>query len=140
MIEPPVITAVFAGLLIALQQVLMLSVGMHRVSARIGVGTKNDDVLLRKQRRHANMAENSAILIIIVGLLELLRVSDQVVAAFAALYLLGRICHAIGFSSSAGAVADEVNMPSLLRTIGAAITAVGGFVGALFVAYSAMIA
>ena len=133
MTDFPIVTALFAGMIILLQQSLMLAVGLHRVSTRVGIGTDGDAVLFRKQRRHANLAENSSVLIMIVAFLELLDAGKFVVLGFAGLFLIGRICHAIGFSFESGAKASKESIPGALRTIGAAATSFGGIAGALIV-------
>jgi len=134
----PVITILFAATIILLQQCLMLAVGLHRVYSKIGIGTKGDPILLRKQRRHGNLTENSAVLITIIAILELLPIGIKVTIGFAILFLLGRICHALGFSFESGAMADKANLPAILRTIGAAATSFGGIAGALVILYSTL--
>ena len=131
MTDFPIVTALFAGMIILLQQSLMLAVGLHRVSTRVGIGTSGDATLFRKQRRHANLAENSSVLILIVALLEIFGAGTFVVLGFAGLFLIGRICHAIGFSFESGAKANKACIPGALRTIGAAATSFGGIAGAL---------
>ena len=46
----PVVSAMIASILIVLQQVLMITVGMHRAKVRIGVGVGDDLTLERKMR------------------------------------------------------------------------------------------
>ncbi|MEO0981394.1 MAG: MAPEG family protein [Pseudomonadota bacterium] len=132
--EFPVFTAVFAAVLIILQQILMLSVGLHRAATLRGVGVGDDATLLRKQRRHGNLSENSAILIILIGLLELTGASASAVLAFAALFLGGRVFHAIGFSFDAGASGTSLFAPpAIMRALGAFATGLGGIAAAGYV-------
>jgi len=139
--EYPLIAAGFAGILIILQQILMITTGFQRVSSSIGVGVGEDDVLLRKTRRHGNLAENSAILIFLVTFIELSGAPYNVVVGFAVLFLISRIAHAIGLSYNSGAVARNFTGATLCRVIGAFTTGFGGLAGAgylLFRVYGMM--
>ena len=84
----PVITAIFAALIAILQKTLMVLVGFERVSQQVGIGDAGNLVLLRKIRRHGNLAESSALMIIIVGLLELAGAAQSIVACFGRIFAL----------------------------------------------------
>ena len=98
-LEVSIATAV---VLIALQMGLMLSVGLHRASARIGVGHGEDEDLHRKVRRHANLAENAALFLVALGLAEISGVSSAYLIPAACVFVAARLSHAIAFTSPAG--------------------------------------
>ena len=121
----PVVTAVFAAIIAILQQILMTRVGFYRATKRIGIGDDGDRVLLRKQRRHANLAENSGLMILILGLIELAGAAQIGVLIVAGIFLVARISHAIAFSFTSGAEAGNFTLATFFRPIGAAGTAFG---------------
>jgi uncharacterized membrane protein YecN with MAPEG domain len=129
----PIITAALAGVLLILQQVLMLSAGTRRARTGIGVGYADDKNLERLVRRHGNLAENSAIFIAGLALLELATGPTLAVQIFAGVFLLARLSHAFGFSNlkgSHGKLAGDGATGSgtvvLFRAGGATLTALTG--------------
>ena len=138
----PLVTGALAGLLLVLQQALMMTVGFHRFTTQTGVGFGADLELERLIRRHGNLAENAAIFLVTLGLLEAIGGSSTVVTAFAGIFLLGRIFHALGFSSLAGSHggthATGKPVFVLLRAVGAMSTALVGFLTGGYLAFVAI--
>jgi hypothetical protein len=93
----PVISAIAAGVLIIGQMGLMLAVALRRRSAKVALGS-DDPALLRLVRRHGNYAENAAIFVASLALLEMMGAARPFVIGLAALFILGRLLHAIGLS------------------------------------------
>jgi uncharacterized membrane protein YecN with MAPEG domain len=93
----PVISAIAAGVLIIGQMGLMLAVALRRRSAKVALGS-DDPTLLRLVRRHGNYAENAAIFVASLALLEMMGAARPFVIGLAALFILGRLLHAIGLS------------------------------------------
>jgi uncharacterized membrane protein YecN with MAPEG domain len=93
----PVISAMTAGILIVGQMGLMLSVALTRMRTRKSLG-EGDDALLRRVRRHGNYAENAAIFVVSLALLEMIGADRSFVIGLAALFVAGRVLHAIGLS------------------------------------------
>jgi uncharacterized membrane protein YecN with MAPEG domain len=93
----PVISAIAAGVLIIGQMGLMLAAALRRRSARVALGT-DDPTVLRLVRRHGNYAENAAIFVASLALLEMMGAARPFVIGLAALFILGRLLHAIGLS------------------------------------------
>jgi len=123
----PLISAGLGGVLIIMSQTLMLSVGMHRTRTKRGVGYGDDVTLERKIRRHGNLIENAPMFVLVLALLEMAGGSQTAVLAFAGVFLIARICHAIGFSSLSGShQADSFNVFLGLRAVGATTTALVG--------------
>lgn len=137
----PVISAVVAAILIILQQSLMISVGMHRTKTSIGVGVGSDMTLERKMRRHGNLAENAALFVATLALTELCGAPKSIITGFGAVFVIARVLHLIGFSSSAGFhLAKGSKAFVVMRAVGAFGTfltgmALGGFI--LFTTISA---
>ena len=133
----PEITATAAAILMILQLFLMLSVGMYRAKAKVGTGYGNDQNLERLGRRHGNLAENAAIFLITLALLELRIGSTAVVFVLATTFVVARLAHAIGFSSLAGShLSQGSKFFQLMRMLGAGLTAVSGFATAGYLLFS----
>ena len=98
----PIIASMTGSLLIIFQQLLLLNTGMHRTSTGIGVGHDGDRHLQRKMRWHSNLAENSAVFIVMLALLEMSVGATVIVQIAAVAFLAARLFHAIGFMSLAG--------------------------------------
>jgi hypothetical protein len=96
----PVVSAITAGVLIVAQMALMLAVVLVRRRVRQSLGEAGDPALTRAVRRHGNFAENAAIFVGCLALLEMLGAARLFVVALAALFMLGRILHAIGLSQA----------------------------------------
>ncbi len=97
-VAAPVVSAVAAGALIIGQMGLMLTVVLRRRGARQSLGDGGDAALLRAVRRHGNYAENAAIFVASLALLEMLGAARPFVIGLAVLFVVGRILHAIGLS------------------------------------------
>ena len=123
--EYPVYTALAGGALLILQQILMMSTGIYRGKVKQGVGHGGDQTLERKMRRHGNLAENSAIFLIVLALLELSGAS-QLAFWFAIVFVAARIAHALAFMSIKGSHEPGFSPFLVLRFLGASTTGLGG--------------
>lgn len=122
----PLISAATAGVLILLQSVLMLAAGFKRVRFKQLLGDGGHDELLRAVRRHGNLAENAAIFVVSLALLELIGTASLIVSGLAAAFVAARLSHAFGLSF--------VDTRNGWRAMGAALTALCGLaVGGLLV-------
>lgn len=99
-LAPPVVSAITAGVLIVAQMALLFTVVATRRRVRQSLGEAGDPTLTRAVRRHGNFAENAAIFVTCLALLEMLGALRIFVAAMAALFVLGRILHAVGLSQT----------------------------------------
>lgn len=116
--EFPVTTAYVAGLIGILQYILMLSVGTVRGQRNLSFGDGGDAVFLKKIRRHGNLAENAALFIVLLALLELTGSQETLVTIFGGLFVVARFSHAIALTGSGS------GMP--FRPIGALGTIISG--------------
>lgn len=134
--DVPLISAVLGAFLLLLQQTLMLNVGMHRFKTSIGVGVGADQHLERKSRQHGNLAENAAIFVVVLALLEMRGAPTAAVAGFAGVFAAARVSHMLGFMSLAGSHNPGQNpLFVVLRASGAFATAFAGIGLAGYLAY-----
>lgn len=79
---------------------LIIRIGQLRARDKILYGDGGDEALLRRMRAHANFAENTPIVLILIGVIELAgperNGGGQWLAIVGAIYMLGRVSHAIG--------------------------------------------
>lgn len=120
----PVYSGLTAGLLLIMQLVLMLTVGMVRLKTGQGIGDGQNPALALLVRRHGNLAENAAIFLVALMLLEILGGNATVVGGLGGAFVVARVAHAVGLS-----LGDGPNVP---RFIGAMGTAFTGFAAAGF--------
>lgn len=119
----PVTTAFVAVFLGLMQYALMLTVGLARGPAGVSLGDGGNEVLLRKMRRHGNLAENAPIFLILLGLLEVTGGSATIVTWIGGVFLVARISHAIALSTSGSGM--PFRPIGALGTIGAGVGAAG---------------
>ena len=126
----PVITAIAAGIIINLQMVLMMITGKSRYKHHQGLGDGDHPELLARIRSHGNLAENAAIILFILALLEMSGVSQTIIGGAAALFVIGRLLHPVGLFKTHGS--------SIPRAIGVTTTAIIGMFGGLALIYIAV--
>ncbi|MCC6710270.1 MAG: MAPEG family protein [Gammaproteobacteria bacterium] len=112
-LQLPLYTALTAAVLLALQLGLMMSVGSRRLALKQGIGDGGNHALALAVRRHGNLAENAAIFVAALTLLELLAGRSTVVATLGAAFVTARIAHAIGLS-----MGDGPNVPRFIGAMG----------------------
>ena len=93
----PVISAITAGALIIGQMGLLFTVVARRRATSQSLG-EGDPSLQRVVRRHGNYAENAAIFVASLTLLEMMGAERPYILGLAALFILGRLLHAVGLS------------------------------------------
>lgn len=96
-ITPPIISAIAAGVIILGQMALMLMTALRRRGTGQAIGD-GDAAMLRAIRRHGNYAENAAIFVASLALLEMIGEMRLILIGVAALFMVGRLLHAIGMS------------------------------------------
>lgn len=118
----PAITCIFAAVAAILNLWLAIRCGQVRAAAKISHGDGGNPLLARRMRAQLNFAENTPLVLILFLGLELCGlVPDVVLALVAALYIVGRIAHALGMdadSDSKGRMAGVAT--TMLVTIGLA--------------------
>lgn len=92
---------------------LSIRVGQLRMQGNILYGDGGNELLLRRMRAQANFIENTPLVLILIGAVELAGKGGTWLAVIGAIYMLARLGHAIGMD---GGHARR------LRTAGALIT------------------
>ena len=117
-LTPPLITGIATGVLVILQMLLLfMVVGVRR---RIGqsLGDGGHPEVLQATRRHGNLAENAALVLLALALFEMLGGPRLQVEILAGLFVLARLSHALGLS-----MRKTVNP---LRVVGVIVTMLVG--------------
>jgi uncharacterized protein len=90
-------------------------VGQKRISQKVSIGDGGDPAVVCRMRAHANYAEYTPFVLILIGLIEAAAGTSLWLWAVGAVYLLARIAHAFGM---------DVQPPgrSKLRGVGIMVT------------------
>ncbi len=75
---------------------LSIRVGQVRTKEKVSVGDGGNELVTRRMRAHSNFVENTAFVLILLALVELGIGSSMWLWAVGAVYLFGRILHALG--------------------------------------------
>jgi uncharacterized membrane protein YecN with MAPEG domain len=117
-VVPPVISAFTAGILILLQSALVFAAANQRRLHGPSVGEPTDLNVTRAIRRHGNLAENAAIFIACIALLEMLGGGRVWVEVLCGAFVAARLLHAFGLSLK--------NTTNAFRVVGVILTVVVG--------------
>ena len=92
----PVISLIFFGAAALVNFWLSMRCGQVRTSEKISHGDGGNVLLSRRMRAQLNFAENTPIIMLLVLALELAGANSDALWAISAIYIVGRICHALG--------------------------------------------
>ena len=106
---------------------LALRVGRVRTREKVFIGDGGNDLLTRRMRAHSNFVENTAFVLILLALVELGFGSSMWLWVVGALYLVGRILHALGM--------DGMMWARMVGTIVTMLTQLGLALTALAIVY-----
>ena len=126
MILLPVSLTIAAGAAL-LNLWLSVRVGRVRTKEKVFVGDGGNELVMRRMRAHSNYVENTAFVLILLALVELGLGSSMWLWGVGALYLVGRILHAIGM--------DGMMWGRMVGTIITMLTQLGLALGALAIVY-----
>ena len=107
------ITLTMAGAAALLNIWLGVRVSQLRLRHKVSVGDAGDERVIARMRAHANYVEYAPFFLILVGLIELARGSEQWLWWVSILFILGRLAHPFGMDRPA---------PSRLRMAGIIVT------------------
>ncbi len=129
--EFPVVTALVSGILIIFQMLMTLYVIGGRIKYKVGVGDAGEVAMERRIRAHGNLAENAALILVGLALLELSGISSMVVQILGGWFVLARLAHAIGMVEKKDRELDLKNL-NMAREFGVVSTvligmAIGGY-------------
>ena len=106
---------------------LSLRVGRVRTKEKVFIGDGGNEPLTRRMRAHSNFVENTAFVLILLALVELGLGSSFWLWGVGALYLVGRILHAIGM--------DGMMWGRMVGTVITMLTQLDLALGALAIVY-----
>lgn len=107
------VTLTIAGAAALLNFWLGLRVSRVRGTERVSIGDGGNARLTARMRAHANFAEYTPIVLILLALIELARGTSDILWGIGGLYIIARIAHAFGM---------DTEKPGSLRVIGIAGT------------------
>lgn len=110
----PIISAQTAGILIILQSLLMFWSAFGRRKYKEAFGTGGEQKLEKRIRAHGNLAENAAIFLIVLALLEMGGMSTTSVSYLAGAFIVVRLAHVFGV----GILRPGPNLPRVIGTMG----------------------
>jgi uncharacterized membrane protein YecN with MAPEG domain len=114
----PVIAGFTGGILIIMQSALMVWTGLGRGKHQVAIGTGDVLEFEMRVRTHGNLAENAAIFIVSLALLELSAMNPLVLLGLAVVFIAARVAHIFGM----GFIEPSANKPRVLGTITTAAT------------------
>jgi uncharacterized membrane protein YecN with MAPEG domain len=104
---------------------ISMRVGRMRHAAKISVGDGGNEMLIRRMRAHANFVENTPLVLILLAAIELSNKGGTWLAVVGAVYMLGRVCHALGMDGGSMGWARGVGTAvTMLTQLGLAVAAV----------------
>ena len=112
----PVIAGLAGGILIIMQSALMVWTGLGRGKHQVAIGTGNVLEVEMRVRTHSNLAENAAIFVIALALLELSAMNPLVLMGLGGVFIGARVAHIIGM----GFIEPSANKPRFLGTVATA--------------------
>lgn len=107
------VTLTIAGAAALINIWLGWRVGQVRISEKVSMGDGGNARVVCRMRAHANYAEYTPFVLILLGLIEAARGTSLILWAIGGVYLLARIAHAFGMDATS---------PSKLRMIGTIAT------------------
>lgn len=104
---------------------ISMRVGRMRHAAKISVGDGGNEMLIRRMRAHANFVENTPLVLILLAAIELSNKGGTWLAVVGAVYMLSRVCHALGMDGGSMGWARGVGTAvTMLTQLGLAVAAV----------------
>ena len=123
MILPTTLSMAAAAALINIW--LAMRCGKVRGAESISIGTGGSELMERRMRAQLNFVENTPWVLALVALLELAGKGGQWLAVVAAIYMLGRIAHALGMDPNGFAKGRMIGtLTTMLAQLGLAVVAV----------------
>ena len=104
---------------------ISIRVGQIRHAAKVSVGDGGNEALTRRMRAHANFIENTPLVLILIAVIELSTKGGTWLAAIGALFMLGRVCHALGMDGGRlQALRGIGTLVTMLTLLGLAVVAI----------------
>lgn len=122
------ITLVAAGGAAVINFWLSMRIGSVRRAAKVSIGDGGDVALITRMRAQANFIEYTPIVLILIAAIELTQGSSTWLWAMMAVYLLGRVGHALGM--------DGLPLGRMLGTITSLLAMLGLGIYALVLVFT----
>ncbi|MEJ5975477.1 MAPEG family protein [Novosphingobium sp. PS1R-30] len=104
---------------------LSIRVGQVRHAAKVSVGDGGNEALTRRMRAHANFIENAPLVLILMGAIDLATRGANWLAVVGAVFMLGRVCHALGMDGGRlQALRGVGTLVTMLTLLGLAVAAI----------------
>ena len=126
----PVYTGLCASLLMLLHVVLMFLVIAKRGKYEINIGDGGNAEMQQAIRVQGNFVENAPIFLIGLALIELMVGANTWVLVMGAVFVIGRLLHAVGISMTTG-----LSMPRFIGTVASILVTV---VAACYLGYTVL--
>ena len=104
---------------------LAMRCGRIRGKAGISIGNGGDELLERRMRAQLNFVENTPWILFLIGLIELAEKGGLWLSVVGAVYMLGRVAHALGMDGQAYPKGRTIGtLITMLTQLGLAVMAV----------------
>jgi uncharacterized protein len=104
---------------------ISMRVGRLRMAGKILYGDGGNEALLRRMRAHANFAENTPLVLILIGVIEIAGKGGNWLSVVGGIYMLARVAHAFGMDGgSAQPLRTTGALATMLTLLGLAAVAV----------------
>lgn len=104
---------------------IAMRVGRMRHAAKVSVGDGGNEMLVRRMRAHANFIENTPLVLILIAAIDISDKGAKWLAVVGAVYMLGRVCHALGMDGGSLQWARGLGtLVTMLTQLGLTIVAV----------------
>ncbi len=115
MILPTTLTACAAAAIINIW--LAMRVGKLRQQFKIAHGDGGNDLLAHRMRAQLNFVESTPFALLLVGAIEISGKGGLWLSIVVAIYMLGRVCHAIGMDSTQVGRARMIGTATTMLTL-----------------------
>lgn len=115
------ITGLYAGLITLITIYLMVNIGAYRGKAKLSLGDGGDQEMIVRIRRHGNLVETAALLLVMMAIIEANGASSMYVHAVGLIYLIARIAHPIGLRAN-----NTSGFPRMIGALGTMIALLMG--------------
>ena len=123
------ITLIAAGGAAVINFWLAMRTGNARRAAKVSIGDGGDLPLITRMRAHANFVEYTPIVLVLIAAIELSQGTSTWLWAVMALYLIGRVAHALGM--------DGLPAGRMIGTLVSLLTMLGLGIYALVIPFTA---
>ena len=103
---------------------LGMRIGKLRHAHKVSVGDGGNEAIIRRMRAQANFIENTPLMLILIGVIEASGKGGLWLAPIGALFMLGRVLHAIGMDGNLTWGRMVGTLSAYLGSIGLAVVAV----------------